>query len=336
MSETDNRGRDPLAGSIDHQAELLAKVETGLAQDAQGQLLSGDEVRTRLAPVLHPPGHLPQAVGRSVKPSREVYRVLVVGAVWLIAVVFDQYTVRFLAGPPTASLVTLKAHGASITLALTATRLFGLALVLLLIRVKSNVELRASLRPKASQDHAIQIPKRRVPSWRADAHRSPPFGWLAAIFVITAICSTLLNNFDVYPFPWRWQYDQSVGFVRAYAETGHALALVFLLLVSAVASPIIEEVIFRFGLLRAIRAWSGSSIVAVLGTALVFGAAHLGYPFWRPTVGDIHNACGAAGLGLVLGTVVVRSNGRLTGAIAIHSANNFFVGVMLAFTALSS
>ncbi len=308
MSETDNRGSDPLAGSIDHEAELLT----------------------------HSPKHLPQAVGRSPRPSREVYRVLLVGAAWLIAVIFDQYTVRFLAGPPTASLDTLKAHGASMTLALSATRLFGLVLVLLLIRLKSNTELRASLRPEPSQDHAIQIPKRRAPFLRTDAHRLPLFARLTAVFVITAICSILLNNFDVYPFPWRWQYDQSVWFVRAYAETGHGLALVFFLLVSAVASPIIEEVFFRFGLLRAIRAWSGSSIVAVLGSALVFGAAHLGYPFWRPTVGDIRNACGAAGLGLVLGTVVVRSNGRLTDAIAIHSANNLFVGAMLAFTALNS
>src|SRR5581483_3723179 len=266
MSETGNRGSDPPTGSIDDRAELLAKVEAGLAQDAQGQLLSSDEVRNRLAGVLH----LPQAAGSSLKPSREAYRVLLVGAAYMVAVFFDQYTVRFLAGPPTTSLATLKVHGAKITFALTATRLFGLALVLLLIRVKSNVVLRASLRPETPRDFAIQIPKRRTASWRADAHGSSPFAWLAAVFVITAICSILLDDFDVYPFPWRWQYDQSVEFVRAYAETGHALALVYFLVVSAVASPIIEEVIFRFGLLRAIRAWSGSSIVAVLASALVF------------------------------------------------------------------
>ena len=102
--------------------------------------------------------------------------------------------------------------------------------------------------------------------------------------------------------------------------------LLLALLVTAVAAPVCEEMFFRGMLFRLLQARTNLWI-AVLGSALAFGAAHASpavSPALLPTF---------AYMGVVLATVYVRT-GWLTNTILLHGLNNAIVTV-LAFSVVS-
>jgi membrane protease YdiL (CAAX protease family) len=214
---------------------------------------------------------------------------LAVGFAYLAAVWFDQYTVQFLLGTVEPDAQFIHDHGDAVVFASTATRLFGLGLVVWLIRSRPNGQLRAALRLESAR-------------------------WLSVAIFLTLVTSALLSGFK--------QYGGSVVWVRALAESGHWQALVVWVMVSAGASPLIEEVIFRFGLLQSLRRWSCSLALSVVLSAVVFGAFHLGYAPWRAAPVAIRTAISTGVFGLVLGTIVARNDGRISGSIAIHSSYN--------------
>ena len=99
--------------------------------------------------------------------------------------------------------------------------------------------------------------------------------------------------------------------------------LLLALLVTAVAAPICEEVVFRGMLFRLLRhrfpLWA-----AVLASAVAFGLAHANpaiSPALLPTF---------MYMGIVLALVYVRT-GWLTNTILLHSANNALI-TLAAFT----
>lgn len=99
-----------------------------------------------------------------------------------------------------------------------------------------------------------------------------------------------------------------------------------------VVIPMAEEIVFRCGLLQVFEAISCSTSVGILGSALVFGAAHLGGTL-RPDRAHLMNSFWMFAAGVVLGAITVRKKGNLLPAIAAHSARNAteFAAMFFAF-----
>lgn len=84
----------------------------------------------------------------------------------------------------------------------------------------------------------------------------------AITVLLAAALALVLNATDIWPFAWRWQYDSNVGLVQALLTSAHTAALVYWLLLYSVGVPILEEVVFRFGLLRTVEHLTGSAPAA--------------------------------------------------------------------------
>ncbi len=235
----------------------------------------------------------------------------VAGVVYLIAVVFRRYTDRFLIGDTNATPLRVRADGGIIAFALCATLFFGIGLIVLLVRWRPTGSLPAALRPE---------------TW----------GWNIKAVVITAAVRIFLNTIGAWPYRWRWRYDDNVGMIRLFVDNGHGAAYLFLVLLSAVGPAVIEEVFFRYGGLRLLKRWTGSGAVAVIVTAIVFGAMHLGYFPWAAGEAPefIWNATAAAVLGLALGVITLRRRGRISGPIVIHATLNLVDAAVLLIVAL--
>lgn len=101
------------------------------------------------------------------------------------------------------------------------------------------------------------------------------------------------------------------------AEAHGALGVVLLVLIVALAAPVLEELFYRGLWLRALeRRWG--TAVAVGGSALVFAALHL----------LAYDLLPLFGFGLLAGTLTVRT-GRLGAAICAHVAFNLTAVVAL-------
>jgi membrane protease YdiL (CAAX protease family) len=88
-------------------------------------------------------------------------------------------------------------------------------------------------------------------------------------------------------------------------------------LVVWVVTPFIEEIAFRRCIQGGIANLTRSHAFEVLGSAVLFGCAHLGYPFWQPTLPNLVNSAWAAGFGTLLGTVAINPRGELRRAMGL-------------------
>jgi membrane protease YdiL (CAAX protease family) len=98
-----------------------------------------------------------------------------------------------------------------------------------------------------------------------------------------------------------------------------------------------EEFFFRGVLQTRLQYLFKSNIVAVIVTSLLFGLYHLPYaylnPRW-PSHGNWADAFGAAfgqgvPMGLILGTLYVRTKGNLLACILVHALINSFPGMLM-------
>lgn len=96
---------------------------------------------------------------------------------------------------------------------------------------------------------------------------------------------------------------------------------VAMVIMVAVFAPLLEEILFRGIILKAMLNKGISPKKAILFSALIFGAVH-GYP-WQ--------FLGAFLLGLVLGLVYWKTKSLLM-SILLHSFNNFIAAMMIIFT----
>jgi membrane protease YdiL (CAAX protease family) len=96
---------------------------------------------------------------------------------------------------------------------------------------------------------------------------------------------------------------------------------VAMIIMVAVFAPLLEEILFRGIILKAMINKGVSPKKAILFSALIFGAVH-GYP-WQ--------FLGAFLLGLVLGLVYWKTKSLLM-SILLHSFNNFIAAMMIIFT----
>lgn len=146
---------------------------------------------------------------------------------------------------------------------------------------------------------------------------------IAKFIGLACAVSFALNALNLWPFTWRWAGDPSAQYLRALVENHDWLAIAIWAGLVTVITPIIEEVVFRFGILRALARYTRSPWIGILGSSLLFGIAHLGYwPIWQPDRPHLVNASWLVAFSVLLGWLTLRRQGNITPAIVIHSARN--------------
>jgi membrane protease YdiL (CAAX protease family) len=253
----------------------------------------------------------PPDQSESLVAGRDAYWALGAGVLYLTAVWFQPLITSQLIGTSPITPERIRADGDLLILAMSAIRLLGLVLVLLLIAWPPRRQLRAALRPERPT-------------------------WVFTVVGVTIFVTLFLNNSDIWPFVWRYRFSESVGWVRSYVAGNHLFAMLGSLALTAFASPLIEEVIFRFGLLQSLLQWTHSRVIAVAVSSVLFGAMHLGYPIWHPSMVEIRSAISLTLFAVVLAIMTLERRGRITGAIAVHMAYNGFSAAMLLYGATSS
>jgi membrane protease YdiL (CAAX protease family) len=149
---------------------------------------------------------------------------------------------------------------------------------------------------------------------------------------LACIVSLALNALNLWPFAWRWATDPTADYIRVLLGNGSWLAIGIWAALVAVITPIIEEVAFRFGVLRALARYTRSPWKGVLGSSLLFGITHLGYwPIWHADVQHLVNASWLFAFSVLLGWLTLRRQGNITLAIAVHSTRNALeLGLLIA------
>lgn len=154
--------------------------------------------------------------------------------------------------------------------------------------------------------------------WPLDAMAAPSAGrWIALGIVGSVVASALLQ-----PLARLAHLDDSAQAVSQTVERASGLGLALLCVGIVVVAPVVEELLFRGALLRALQR-RYSAPVAVFVSALVFAGAHLlGDP------GSYYVVPGLLLLGLVSGSEAVRT-GNLGRSICLHAGFNLLSVVYL-------
>jgi hypothetical protein len=212
------------------------------------------------------------------KELDNAYKALIVGALYLGAVSINQYVIITLLGSLQASQEYVDLHAGAVVFATSLTHLLGVSAAAILILSAGDGTLRSAL------------------------HR-PRLLLLLSIALATAISSLLLNGTGVWPFAWRWEFDSNVALVRALITGRHIIALVYWLGLYGLGVPILEEVIFRFGILRIVRNWTGPipqpSRQVLCCSVSFISDIPLGPQTWR-TSGMLRVRCCSASYSLLL------------------------------------
>lgn len=154
----------------------------------------------------------------------------------------------------------------------------------------------------------------------------------AFCFIVSAIVSAVLSYASIWPWSFASPLSHSreiSSFIVNYHQSAAGLVWV---IVATLMVPLLEEVLYRFGLLRWLEHLTGSALVAVAGSSIVFGAAHFSFvdPFGR------RNAIFTCLMGLASSLLVKRTGGNLTCAVAIHSGRNMMEVFLLFSVAIVS
>jgi hypothetical protein len=229
---------------------------------------------------------------------------LVIGAAYVLAVSANEYVVVTILGSAEKSQRYIALHGGLVVFATTLTHLIGVLLVAILVWRRRSGSLRTAL---------------YAPSIRS----------LIITVLLTTALALVLNATEIWPFAWRWQYESNIGLVQALLTPAHTAALLYWLLLYSAGVPILEEVVFRFGLLRTLEHFTRSARVAAGVSAVAFGMLHLGYPPWSPDVGHMWNAMAVALFGLALAALVIKQGGKISLAIVAHVTLNAVSQAML-------
>lgn len=143
------------------------------------------------------------------------------------------------------------------------------------------------------------------------------------------LASILLDFAEVWPFAWKWRVADSVRFASSLVIAGKSRLLMLQLFVFGLLAPVVEELVFRYGLLRVLWHASRRSAVAVVGSSFVFGLAHWG-PSWAATI----NAAWVGMFGVFVGWLAVRRPRSLTLPIVAHATRNLLELGMLLLAAM--
>jgi membrane protease YdiL (CAAX protease family) len=166
------------------------------------------------------------------------------------------------------------------------------------------------------------------------ALKGETLGKLAAVVLGTVIVTILLNNSILWPFSWRWPGDSSLAYMNTLIVKGNWSAIGLWLILAVGITPVLEEIVFRFGLLQLLWRASSSVVAAVVGSSLIFGILHLGY--LPPDRAHVINAFWVFVFSNLLGFVTVRKNGNIRIALVVHTTFNLVTWLFLVVAAQRS
>lgn len=142
------------------------------------------------------------------------------------------------------------------------------------------------------------------------------------VAVVTAATATwLLDALHLWPWVWRSPGAPGRGYASLLMSQKNAVGLAVYFATWALANPLLEEVLFRFGVLRLISRVSRRPAAAIGASALAFSAAHFagGFP---PSKGAVMHAVGLFVMGVVLAALARWRQGRIAIPVAVHGARN--------------
>lgn len=152
---------------------------------------------------------------------------------------------------------------------------------------------------------------------------------VAAAVGITVGLSLVADRIGVYPFGWRSEGAVPIIEIAALRRSGGWIALMGSTLVSVLVRPLLEEVTFRIGALRAIAERTNSVRAGVCGSAILFSLAHLG-PQFHLARAEVGSVVRLFMVGVVLGVLTVFRTGRIAMAYWVHAARNLTeIGMLL-------
>jgi len=140
-------------------------------------------------------------------------------------------------------------------------------------------------------------------------------------FVVALAVSFVLNALGAWPFTWRWPGSTATPYARVLLEHSQFSAICIWAVTSVLIIPVLEEAVFRVGVLRGLAAWTGSPRLAIIASSLLFGTLHLG-TFWRPDTAHLVNSFWIFAASLVVGHTTVRDAGNASVALGSHVARN--------------
>jgi membrane protease YdiL (CAAX protease family) len=241
------------------------------------------------------------AAGGPGYPSgeRDLLAICGVGIVYVISIAFQEtiMSVGF-SQPSTLTVQYLAEHGGIYTLSLAAIPIPALSLLV-----------------------TLWLTRRRAPVFQY-AVRPLSWGSVTKAVIYTILLSVTLNALDLWPFSWRWAGSTTAVFVQTLLYHDESPAILIWAATIIIAIPIIEEFIFRLGILRLVASRTRSDTAGIAVSSILFGIGHLGnWPIWHAGSQTILNAVWLTAGASVLGWIAVRTNSIVL-PIAAHAARN--------------
>lgn len=229
----------------------------------------------------------------------DVIGALVVGGVYVSTTIWRDYISVVVFGvPATVSTGYLQTHSTLHQATALAIRLPAFLLALALIRYSRRGELRQSIL-------GLSLPT------------------ACATVALTFLVSAGLNAANLWPFTWRWAGDNTLAYAKVLGMNDHGWAFTLWGITGVLITPLTEEVVFRFGLLRSLRSVARSDAVGILGSSILFAAGHLGYALSSPPdTAHLVNATWMLLFSTVLGVWVVRHEGKIAVPVVAHATRN--------------
>lgn len=140
-------------------------------------------------------------------------------------------------------------------------------------------------------------------------------GFALQVVIVLAVVDPLIRLLNI-------DQPEQQQIAEIIAAASGAVGVVSLILVTTVLAPIIEEIIYRGVLLRAILRLGASDTAAIVVSAAIFASIHLVDPQAAIVVPGLFV------LGIVLALVTLRS-GDLSRAILIHAGVNSLAAIAL-------
>jgi hypothetical protein len=224
--------------------------------------------------------------------------ILISGCLYVCTVLFQDFAlVRLFGVYPSGSATYVRNHALQAQAASLALQLPSLLLLLVASSTLIGRALRAAL---------------RIPSLRV----------IGLTSLITILISLGLNATAAWPFTWRWKSSGAASYAYILLSSKQWLTVGLWAASGIVVTPLVEEVLIRFGLLRALLRTTRSRVISIIGSSAVFAVGHLGSPVWAPDVAHFTNASWLFGVSLCLGYVTLRMQGNIVIPLAAHITRN--------------
>ena len=130
-----------------------------------------------------------------------------------------------------------------------------------------------------------------------------------------------LAGLHLWPWTWQWAPNSALVAAKLLEAGGQYRALLYWFLSNCLIVPVIEEVGFRFGVVRTVVSMGGTPVHAIVASAMLFSLAHLGGNL-HPDRAHLVNSAWMLVFGGVTGAMFVRNSWELEAPIVAHVCRN--------------